>query len=630
MRAWRNVRSTAFSFTGEMIEGLGLVLRTHRPRLCRTSMLILFVVIALLCGDVLGQQKSDVSGDYAGMLGSLHVKLHIRTSADASLAGTLDSVDQGAMGLPCDDFRLDGAALSFRVPSVHGSWKGTVSSDGASLTGTWNQGSPMPLTFTRDTFVPAAKASAIDGIWLGALRIGSQSLRIQLTVRSDSAGREYCSTDSLDQHAMGLNCANVLFDGKTLSFDVPSVKGRWEGVLLEGGKNLNGTWNQGSPMPLNFERQAVAQTVKPPSFDAAMPAVKAADLEAALNRDLAETLKSGALASGTDAGVVVGVVDHGVKRVFAYGTAKTDSIFEIGSITKTFTGLILAQLVGQGKVTLDEPIRELLPAGTVAKPAGTEITLLDLATQSSGLPRMPDNFNPADPANPYADYHAANLYSFMAKHGVAEPAAASFLYSNLGFGLLGQALAVHAGTSYADLLRSEITAPLGMTDTVVSLSPDQQKRFIAGHDAEHRPAHAWDLGALAGAGAIRSTAGDMLTYLDANLHPDKLHTQSGLNDADGKTLSSAIAKSHELHADAVPGTRIALAWLCNTASGSYWHNGATGGYSSYAVFNPKNDYGVIVLSNTSIGSTGSFADLLGQHISERLEGQPALSLSELR
>jgi D-alanyl-D-alanine-carboxypeptidase/D-alanyl-D-alanine-endopeptidase len=630
MRACRNVRSTAFSFTAEMIEGLGLVLRTHRPRLCRTSMLILFVVIALLCGDVLAQQKPDVSGDYAGILGSLHVKLHIKGSADASLAGTLDSVDQGAMGLPCDDFHLDGTALSFSVPSVHGNWKGTVSSDGASLAGTWSQGTPMPLTFTRDTFVPASKASAIDGIWLGTLKVGSQSLRIQLTVRSDSSGREYCSTDSLDQNAMGLDCANVLLDGNKLSFDVPSVKGRWEGVLLEGSKNLNGTWNQGSPMPLNFERQAVAQTVKPPSFDAAIAPVKPADLEAVLNRDLAEALKSGALAPGTDAGVVVGVVDHGVKRVFAYGTAKTDSIFEIGSITKTFTGLVLAQMVAQGKVTLDEPVRELLPAGTVGKPDGAEITLLDLATQSSGLPRMPDNFNPADPANPYADYHAANLYVFLGKHGVAKPATASFLYSNLGFGLLGQALAVRAGTSYPNLLRNEITAPMAMKDTVVSLSPDQQKRFMTGHDAEHHPAHAWDLDAFAGAGAIRSSASDMLTYLEANLHPDKLRIQSGHNDADGKTLSSAVVQSHELRTDAVPGTRIALAWLCNTATGSYWHNGATGGYSSYAVFNPKNDYAVVVLSNTSIGSTGSFADLLGQHIRQRLEGQPAVSLSELR
>src|SRR5208282_4527393 len=98
------------------------------------------------------------------------------------------------------------------------------------------------------------------------------------------------------------------------------------------------------------------------------------------------------------------IVQHGVTRIFSYGTAKPDSIFEVGSITKTFTGLILSQMVEQGKVKFDEPVRELLPAGTVAKPATDEVTLVDLATQHSGLPRMPDNFAPANPNNPYADY----------------------------------------------------------------------------------------------------------------------------------------------------------------------------------------------------------------------------------
>jgi CubicO group peptidase (beta-lactamase class C family) len=178
-----------------------------------------------------------------------------------------------------------------------------------------------------------------------------------------------------------------------------------------------------------------------PTYDPALAPVAAADLQSVLDRDLAEALKGGELAPGTGAGVSIAVVDHGVRRVFSYGAAKPDSIFEIGSITKTFTGLVLSQMVEQGKVKFDEPVRELLPPGTVAKPAGTEITLLDLATQHSGLPRMPDNFKPADPNNPYADYGAPNLYAFVAQHGVAKPADAGFLYSNLGFGLLGHRLA---------------------------------------------------------------------------------------------------------------------------------------------------------------------------------------------
>ena len=590
--------------------------------------LLFMAVVALAPLSAPAQQKPSIAGDYAGTLGPLHVKLHLKVDAAGAISGTLDSVDQGAMGIPCADFHLDGQALSFTVPAVNGKWKGTVSADGAALTGTWDQGAPQPLNFARDTFVPAAKPSPVDGIWLGALEAAGQTLRIQLNVRSDAAGKEYCTLDSLDQHAMGLECSKVVFAVPKFSFSVPSVNGTWTGKLSADGNRLFGEWNQGSPMPLNLKRQqatAAAAPVQPPSYDPALPPVSAADLESVLDKDLAEALRSGQLAPGTGAGVSIAVVEHGVRRVFSYGAAKPDSIFEIGSITKTFTGLILSQLVEQGKVRFDEPVRELLPPGTVSKPAGDEITLLDLATQHSGLPPMPDNFKPADSANPYADYHAANLYEFVGKHGVAKPAAPGFVYSNLGFGLLGQALAVRSGVSYPALLKEQVADPLGLKDTAVSLTPDQLARFIPGHSGDHRPAHAWDLDAMAGAGAIRSTAGDMLTYLEANLHPEALKP-AGSSPA-AATLSAALTQQHELRADASGGNRIALAWLYQSESGNYWHNGATGGYSSYAFFNPKGDYAAVVLFNTTIGKNGSFADRLGLHIGQRLAGKPAISLA---
>jgi CubicO group peptidase (beta-lactamase class C family) len=135
----------------------------------------------------------------------------------------------------------------------------------------------------------------------------------------------------------------------------------------------------------------------------------------------------------------------------------------------------------------------------VAKPQGGEITLLDLATQHSGLPRMPSNFKPSDIRNPYADYRAENLYVFVGEHGVAKPAAAGFLYSNLGFGLLGQALANRAGMTYPNLLQAEVTGPLGMSDTIVPVPKEKWDRFIQGYNAQHLPVHAWDLAAMAGA-----------------------------------------------------------------------------------------------------------------------------------
>jgi CubicO group peptidase (beta-lactamase class C family) len=586
-------------------------------------------MLAMICIPVPAQQKPALEGYYAGTLGPLHTRLHVKVDTAGTLSGSLDSPDQGAV-FPCTDFHLDGQALSFAVPAVQGSWKGTVSSDGNTLSGTWDQGKPTPLNFTRYTFVPASKPSRVDGIWLGTLQAGATALRIQLHIKSDNTGHEFCSMDSLDQHATGLDCSNVKFTGDDFSFDIPVVKGNWIGKLSADGNSLAGTWSQGgNPLPLNLARQRaeIAATPIPPTkYDSAMQPATAAQLQTVLDRDLEEALKSGELAPSTGAGVSIGVVEHGVRLVFTYGVAKPDSMFEIGSITKTFTGLVLSQMVEQGKVKFDDPVRELLPPGTVAKPAGNEITLLDLATQHSGLPRMPDNFSPTDQANPYADYHAANLYAFIAKQGVAKPANADFLYSNLGFGLLGQALAVRSGMTYPALLAQEVTGPMGLQDTTVSLSIAQQARFLAGHDSNHKPAHAWDLDAFAGAGAIRSTAGDMLTYLEANLHPENF--KPGAAAPASPTLSAALVQSHEIRADSFGGLKIALAWLFDPNTGNYWHSGGTGGFSSYAFFNPKGDHAVVVLLNTTIDSHGSFADRLGQHISQRLTGKPAISLAD--
>src|SRR5665213_1681473 len=314
--------------------------------------------------------------------------------------------------------------------------------------------------------------------------------------------------------------------------------------------------------------------------------VAARDLQDVMNRDLKQALTSGDLMPGTGVGMAIGVWEHGERRVFSYGAAKPDSLFEIGSISKTFTGLMLARMVAEGKARLDQPVRELLPAGTVEKPAGPEITLLDLATHHSGLPEFPDNIHPADRSNPFADYGPQQLYAWLGAHGTAKRADAGYLYSSLGMGLLGQALAERAGRSYAEELRAEITAPLGITDTVVKLSAAQQARFPRGHDAKHRPVSAWDLDALAGAGAIRSTAEDMTTYLEANLHGRRY-----------SALSGALALSHRLRDNAGADNQISLAWLYSARTGTYQHSGATAGFTSTAFFNPGSDFAAVVLMN---------------------------------
>jgi CubicO group peptidase (beta-lactamase class C family) len=433
-----------------------------------------------------------------------------------------------------------------------------------------------------------------------------------------------------------MGCTNVAFHDGGFSVDVPTAGVHWSGTLAADGKSLAGSVTaklltksgaQNIVTPLTFARQSTLAAEKArsaPAYDAALPPVSAADLQSVLDRDLAGALKSGELAPATGTGVSIAVFAHGLRRVFSYGTAKPDSIYEIGSITKTFTGLLLSQMAAQGRVRLNEPVRELLPPGTVARPQGAEITLLDLATQRSGLPPMPDNISLANIDNPYADYHAADLLAYIGKHGVANPTAASSPFGSLGFGLLGVALANRAGTSYADLLKEEITGPLGMKDTVLTLSPEQQLRFLPGHDQFHGPAKAWDADALAGAISLRSTAADLLVYLEASLHPENLKPAAG--SAGAATLAAALRQSLQPQTEVAPEMQIALGWLYQRDTGNYWHNGATAAYSSYAFFNPKGDYAAVVLLNGSPGVNGSFVEVLGRHISQRLAGKPAISL----
>ena len=600
--------------------------------------LILLVFVAILlfgpgAATTFAQKPADVVGDWSGTLkppgGSLRLALHVSTDSAGKLSVTLDSLDQAAMGLQGSNAVLSGNGFSFDIPSVGGTYSGTIGNDGKSISGTWSQGTPLPLVFTRQR---AAQPKEVVGDWSGALLAGGGSLRLGLHVKADPAGKLSVTLDSLDQHAMGLSGSDAMLKGSNFNFQIPSVSGTYTGTLDDDGKNIRGSWSQGGgPMPLVFARQngGPAPTAMPtPTPAPAMPPVTLDNLKPILDREMAPVLEHGLLSKASGGGLVIGVMDHGNRQIFAYGTAKPDSIFEIGSITKTFTGLVLAQMVVQKKLTLDTPIRTLLPAGVVAKPEGAEITLVDLATQHSGLPRMPDNFKLQNLVNPYVDYHAAQLQEFIARHGVAKPADAAFLYSNLGFGLLGYGLSMRAGVSYEQLLSTEVTGPLHMSDTGVELSPAQRSRLIQGYDRNFDPTGPWDFDVFAGAGAIKSTAADMLTYLDGNLHPDK-YAAGAAADSPAATLPAAVALDHQVRAKAGSESKIALAWGVNP-KGAYAHEGGTGGYSSLAAFYPAQDRALIVLynrcDNADLGSATSWSSASRKISTELMTGKPSIPL----
>jgi CubicO group peptidase (beta-lactamase class C family) len=352
-------------------------------------------------------------------------------------------------------------------------------------------------------------------------------------------------------------------------------------------------------------------------FDPALPPVRAADFPAVMTRDVAPMLRRLELAAADrGAGVAIGVSEGGVRRIVTYGAAKPDSLFEIGSITKTFTGLLLAQMAVQGKLDLRDHAHDWLPQDAAAASRGFEITLLDLATHHSGLPPMPDNTKPGDLAAKFTNYHASDLHEFLARHGLGKPADTQYLYSNLGFSVLGAALENGAHARYPDLLEKGIAGPLGMKDTVISLSPRQIGRLMQGHDGQGRPTPAWDLDAFASAGGIRSTPADMLTYLEAQLHPETA------------PFRAALVESQRLRGYVAGRTSIALAWTYDTDTGIYSHSGATGGFTSYAFFAPRRDFAGVVFLNARSAALPDFL-FLCDHVRQRLSGEPAFSLTSV-
>jgi serine-type D-Ala-D-Ala carboxypeptidase/endopeptidase len=308
--------------------------------------------------------------------------------------------------------------------------------------------------------------------------------------------------------------------------------------------------------------------------------------------------------------IVVGVIDANGRRVVSYGSLAADdkrhpggdTVFEIGSMTKVFTSLLLMDMVRRGEVALSDPVAKFLP-DTVKVPErnGRKITLADLSTQSSGLPRMPSNFAPKDASNPYADYSVQQMYDFLSGYQLTRDIGSQYEYSNFAVGLLGHALARRAGMSYEALVRSRICDPLGMKDTRITLTPDMKARLAVGHSGAGASVPNWDIPTLAAAGALRSTADDMLVFLAANLGYTKT------------PLAQAMADEVSIRKPVGGDMEIAYGWHVQTKDGNsiIWHNGGTGGYRSYMGYDPKARTGVVVLSNIS---TAAGQDDLGRHL----------------
>jgi serine-type D-Ala-D-Ala carboxypeptidase/endopeptidase len=298
-------------------------------------------------------------------------------------------------------------------------------------------------------------------------------------------------------------------------------------------------------------------------------------------------------------GIVAAMFDPAREKLITYGHSGAasnraldgDTVFEIGSITKVFTSLLLTEMVTRGEVALDDPLSKYLP-DTVKMPArnGKQITFLDLATHTSGLPRIPAGIPPSGD-NPYADYTVEQLYEFLSNYTLRYDPGTHYEYSNLGFGLLGHVLTLRAGKSYEELLVSRVCEPLGLLDTRITLSNSMRERLAPGHDQNLKPVPNWDFTTLAGAGALRSTANDLVKFVKATC----------VAGADAPLRSAIDMLLQTRRPTNLPNVEVGLGCFVRTGNDDQvvYKDGETGGYASFAGFSTRLRSGAVVLSNAT-------------------------------
>ena len=314
-------------------------------------------------------------------------------------------------------------------------------------------------------------------------------------------------------------------------------------------------------------------------------------------------------------GFAVGVIQGDQMSVIGYGRVAADNpalpngdtVYEIGSVTKVFTTYLLADLAREGTVALNDPISRHLPRNMKApREEDREITLEDLATHTSGLPRLPTNLSGSGD-DPYADYSPERMYEFLGSYRLKRGIGAKCEYSNLGVGLLGHLLERAAKAPYEELVARRLTSRIGMRSTGITLADPVKVRLAPPYFANGSPAHNWHFKALAGAGALRSTANDLLKLVSVNLGRGEPYV--------AETFASCHAVRVEPNRDSL---RVGLGWHVSPVrpKGPWatWHNGGTEGYSSFIGFIKESRTGVVVLSNTFTPA----ADRIGMDILSKL------------
>jgi CubicO group peptidase (beta-lactamase class C family) len=302
--------------------------------------------------------------------------------------------------------------------------------------------------------------------------------------------------------------------------------------------------------------------------------------------------------NGRSSSIVVGILNNKDQHFICHGypfhksKEKADNkiIYEIGSITKIFTTTILADMIVKGELKLSDPVSKYLPDTVKLSEKNDKIiTLKHLATHTSGLPLFPKDFIPKDPQNPYNDYAISDIYKFLNNFTLTENIEAGE-YSNIGMALLANILCQVSKSNYETLLKERICQPLGMHNTIIMATEEQQERIATPYIVPDKIAKYWNFHAIEGAGAIKSDLVDMLKFLKAQL--------SLGNSSIGKAIK--LTQSIQ-YSTSIKNTSIGLGWFINYQYPDtiIWHNGFTGGFRSFIGFDVNNQIGTVVLSNST-------------------------------
>jgi CubicO group peptidase (beta-lactamase class C family) len=434
------------------------------------------------------------------------------------------------------------------------------------------------------TIAAPVAAQEAAGDWVGAIEVTpGNRLPLRVHIQRDDAGALAGTMDSPLQGAMNIPLAEVKVEAGSLSFTVPSIAGSYKGQWLAEAKVWRGEWSQAG------QHWQLALVVPPP------PKPLDANWQLPTDAEIAKLIADrNALRPGQ--AIVVGLMDPTGQRFVADGSgagarADRDTLFEIGSIGKVFTALILADMVNRHEVSLDDPAEKYLPKGHhMPQRNGRQITLRDLSTHRSGLPRMTDDMGRADGVDdPFAGYGEDKLLAFLDRYTLTRDIGSQWEYSNLGAGLLGYLLGRAAHSDYETLLRKRITGPLGMKSTMITLKDKDAARLAPPFDRYMRPAKRWDMSLFAGAGGIRSSAADMLVFAKAVLDP-----RSPIAAA-MKTALSARGPGQAAEVEQALGWQIAHP---RPDRELLMHDGQTGGYQTILILEPAKSRAVVALSNS--------------------------------